>query len=185
MNSSKSILIHFAEGFEEIEAITPVDVLRRAGFDVKMVSVTGNLDVKGTHDIVIHTDILIEDADYERADLIILPGGMPGSKNLDNHEGLKQKIMQHYEQDKYIGAICAAPMVLGHLGILKGRKATCYPGFEEHLKRAYVTTEKVEVSEKIITARGLGAALNFSLKLVELLAGKDKAKQLAEQMIVS
>ena len=185
MNSPKSILIYFAEGFEEIEAITPVDVLRRAGFDVKMVSVTGNLDVKGAHDIIVHTDLLFEDADYEEADLIILPGGMPGSKNLDEHEDLKQKIMQHYEKNKYIGAICAAPMVLGHLGLLKGRRATCFPGFEEHLKRAYVTTEKVEVSEKITTARGPGAAMDFSLKLVEILAGKDKAKQLADRMIVS
>ncbi|MBN1187341.1 MAG: DJ-1/PfpI family protein [Bacteroidales bacterium] len=184
MNSSKTIFIHFAEGFEEVEALTPVDVLRRAGMEIKMISITGVLDVKGAHGIIVHTDALFEEIDYDTGDMIILPGGMPGSSNLDNHENLKEQIIKYYEQGKYIAAICAAPMVFGHLGLLKGRRATCYPGFEEHLKRAYVTTEKVEVSENVITARGMGVAIDFSLKLVELLSGKEKAKELAEKMIV-
>ena len=120
----KKIFIHLADGFEEVEAITPVDVLRRAGCEVVIVSVTGKKEVRGAHGITVLADRLFEESDYEHADMILLPGGQPGSDNLNRHEGLKKQIIVFHEQDKMIAAICAAPLVLGSAGVLKGKKAT-------------------------------------------------------------
>ena len=114
-----SVAVHLAEGFEEIEAVAIIDVLRRAGFDVKTISVTGKKEVSGSHQIKILSDELFENIDYETIDMIILPGGMPGSKNLNEHAGLREQILNFNEKGKYLGAICAAPLVFGNLGILK------------------------------------------------------------------
>ena len=127
-----TVYAFFADGFEEIEAFTTVDTLRRAGLDVKIVSVTPGEIVIGAHDISILCDVNFVNCDFSNADLLFLPGGMPGTATLDQHIGLGKQLLKQAEQNKPIAAICAAPMVLGKLGLLKGRKATCYPGFESY-----------------------------------------------------
>ena len=179
----KKVLIHFATGFEEIEAITPVDVLRRAGCEVITVSVTGKKEVTSARKVPILADRLFEEIDYEQADIIVLPGGQPGSDNLNRHEGLKKQIKTFHEKGKILAAICAAPLVLGSTGILKGRKATCYPGVESQLEGATITGNAVEVDGNVITAKGPGVALKFSLTLVEKLVGKVKADEIKKDMI--
>lgn len=178
------ILVHFAEGFEEIEAITIVDVLRRADIPVKMVSVTGQLTVEGSHGIRVQTDVLFEQADYESAIMLVLPGGLPGAHNLKAHKGLEEKLLAFKNEGKWIGAICAAPYVLGELGVLKGEKATCYPGFEAHLKGAHKVDESAVISGKIITGSGAGPAMRFALKIVEAIKGANLASSLAQKMLV-
>jgi len=180
----KKIAVHLAEGFEEIEAISIIDVLRRAELNVTVVSVIENLQVTGSHGIRVVADKLFSDVNYDLVDMIILPGGMPGATNLNNHLGLREQILNFQDNKKLLGAICAAPLVFGNLGILKHIKATCYPGFENQLHGAIVTSENVEVSENIITAKGAGVAIDFALKIVELLKGKELATKLAQKMIV-
>lgn len=180
----KKIFIHLAEGFEEIEALTPVDVLRRAGCEVQMVSVSGNMLVHSSRNVGVQADILFENANYSEADMLVLPGGMPGSKNLDLHEGLKEKLLQADRNGKWIAAICAAPMVLGHLGLLQGKKATCYPGNEKDLIGATSTGKAVEIDDNFITGKGAGSSIKFSLALVEVLIGKEKAQEIKSKMMV-
>jgi protein deglycase len=180
----KKAFVHFAEGFEEIEALTVVDVLRRAEIPALMVSVSGKLMVSGSHGIQIQTDTLFEDADYSEADILILPGGMPGSKNLNSHSGLKEKLKAFDDKGMKLAAICAAPMVLGQLNILKGKKAVCFPGFEKDLLGATVLYEPAVKSENVITGRGVGAALDFALEIVSELKGRDAADNLAKAMLV-
>ncbi len=180
----KKVLVHLANGFEEIEAITPVDVLRRAGCEVVTVSVTGKNEVTSRRGITVLADQLFKDADYDHADMILLPGGQPGADNLNKHEGLKKQILTYNEQGKMIAAICAAPLVLGSTGILKGRKATCFPGTEPQLTGATCTGNAVEVDGNIVTGKGPGVALKFSLRLTELLVGRAKADELRKAMIV-
>lgn len=181
----KNIAVHLADGFEEIEAVNIIDVLRRAELNVTAISVTGNLEVKGSHGIRIITDQLFDDVNYEFIDMIILPGGMPGSANLNEHLGLREQILNFNENKKLLGAICAAPMVFGNLGILKNKKATCYPGFENQLHGAIVTNENIELSDNIITGKGAGVAIDFALKIAEILKGKTLAEKLAEKMIAA
>jgi 4-methyl-5(b-hydroxyethyl)-thiazole monophosphate biosynthesis len=180
----KKVLIHFADGFEEIEAITPIDVLRRAGCEVVTVSVTGNSEVTSTRGVTLLADKHFVEADYEEAEMIILPGGQPGANNLNKHEGLKKQIQLFQEKRKFIAAICAAPLVLGSTGILRGRKATCYPGVEPQLTGATCTGKGVERDGHIITGKGPGFALDFSLMLAEVLAGKDKANEVRKAMLI-
>ena len=180
----KNIAVHLAEGFEEIEAVSIIDVLRRAEMDVRVVSVTEKLEVTGSHGIKIIADHLFNSIDYELIDMIILPGGMPGASNLNNHLGLREQILNFYDNKKLLGAICAAPLVFGSLGILKNINATCYPGFESELHGAIVTGENIEVADNVITAKGAGVAIDFALKIVELLKGKELAIKLAQKMIV-
>jgi 4-methyl-5(b-hydroxyethyl)-thiazole monophosphate biosynthesis len=180
----KKAFIHLANGFEEIEALTIVDVLRRAGVPSKMVSVTGKRVVIGAHDIAVKADVLFEEADYEEAEILILPGGMPGAKNLDNHKGLQEKLKSFSTSGKKLAAICAAPLVFGHLGLLNKKKASCYPGFEKELAGAEVSYDAVSVADNITTSRGPGTALDFALTLVEQLKGKEKADELARGMLV-
>jgi len=178
----KKILVYLTEGFEEVEAITPVDILRRAGFEVTMVSITGNKTVTGSHGIAIQADMLFEQSDSTKADMIVLPGG-PGAKNLDNHEGLKAQIKQFNHHGKPLAAICAAPMILAHLGILRGKNVTCYPGTEIHLEGSRITGQAVEVDGTIITGKGLGAAVKFGLAIVEYFSGKEVADALAKKIV--
>ena len=179
----KKVLIPLAEGFEEIEAISIVDVLRRAEINVTIVSVTGKIDVNGSHQIRIRADELFENINFSTMDMIVLPGGMPGSKNLNLHEGLKRKILEFNNAGKPIGAICAAPMVLGHLGLLRNRKSTCYPGFETYLTGAEITGDSTTLSGNIITGKGAGVAILFALKIVEMLKGRESAITLAETLL--
>lgn len=180
----KKAFVHIAEGFEEIEALTIVDVLRRADIPVEMVSVTGHRQVTGAHGIRIIADVVFEDVDYNESAIVILPGGMPGSKNLQEHRGLAEVLTKKAALGEPIAAICAAPMVIGSLGILKGKQAVCYPGFEKFLSGAEVKQIPALKSDNIITGRGPGAALNFSLEIVKMLKGKALADQLAQGMIV-
>jgi 4-methyl-5(b-hydroxyethyl)-thiazole monophosphate biosynthesis len=181
----KKIAVILADGFEEIEAISIIDVLRRAEFDVTIISTTEKVEVTGSHNIIILADKLFEDVSYELFDMLILPGGMPGARNLNEHAGLRKQILNFFEQNKWLGAICAAPLVFGNLGILKNKKATCYPGYESQLHGAVVTAEETEVSGKIITGKGAGVAIQFALKIVEKTKGEQFATELARKMIIS
>lgn len=180
----KRAFVHFAEGFEEIEAITIIDVLRRAGIPTEMISITGKLGVTGAHDITVHTDMLFEEVDYSEAEILILPGGLPGANNLNAHDGLKKKLLEFYNEGKPVAAICAAPLVLGGLNILQNKEAACYPGFENKLLGATISEQPAIKSGNVITGRGPGAALNFSLEIVAELKGKQLADQLSQGMLV-
>ena len=174
------VFVHLAEGFEEIEAITIVDLLRRANIEVKTVSVSSEKSVVGSHGIKIVADLLFEEASYDKCSMIVLPGGMPGAKNLDEHNGLGDKIIEFNNQGKWLAAICAAPLVLGHMGVLLGRDAVCYPGFEEELQGAEVKYDDVCIYENIITSRGPSTAISFALELIEVLSDeyeKDRIKK--------
>ena len=179
----KIIAVHLAEGFEETEAISIVDILRRATIEVIVVSVTGKLEVTGAHHIKVIADKLFEDVDYKDLFMIVLPGGMPGAANLEAHAGLKNQIKQFNQQNRLLAAICAAPMVLGNLGILKGKQAVSYPGFEKYLKDAEVLTVSVVESGNVITGRGIGTALEFALKIVEKAVSAEKAKLIGQQIL--
>ena len=178
------VFIQLAEGFEEIEAVTIIDVLRRAEIEVITVSITGKSFVRGAHNIVIQADTLFEDVNFDDGSMIILPGGMPGAKNLNEHKGLKNQILAYESSGKFLGAICAAPMVFGNLSIFKGRKAVCYPGFEKYINDADIQKIPFVVDERIITGRGVGAALKFSLEIVKIVKGVDIAERLRQAMLV-
>ena len=181
----KSIYVHLADGFEEIEAVTIIDVLRRSGLDVVTVSISDNLMVTGAHKIGVNADILFRNADYKQAEMIVLPGGMPGAKNLSEHEGLNAQIRKFFEEDRLLGAICAAPMVLGKLGILKGKKVVCYPGFENYLAGAVIKQDLVITDGNLITGRGPGAAMLFSYEIVRLLKDEQNVANLKETMLAT
>lgn len=179
----KKIAIFFAEGFEEIEALTVVDLCRRAGIDTTMVSVTEKDMVTGSHQITVKMDAMFEKVEFADLDMLVLPGGMPGTKNLEAHAALMGQVDAFYEAGKLVAAICAAPSIFGHRGYLKGKKACCYPGFEVALEGAEVTLDSVAASNNVITSRGMGCAIDFSLKIIEVLCGEEKAEELAKAII--
>ncbi|MBR8536950.1 DJ-1/PfpI family protein [Carboxylicivirga sediminis] len=180
----KKVVLFLAEGFEEVEALTPVDVLRRANIEVTTVSICQSKQVEGAHAITVSADFLFDEISYSNFDALLLPGGMPGTSNLMTHDGLKKVILDFNAHKKLIGAICAAPMILGELGLLAGKKAVCYPGFEKHLKEAIYTKQPVVKDGRYITASGIGSAMKFSLVLVEELIDKDTANRLGQKMLV-
>ncbi|MGN1316627.1 MAG: DJ-1 family glyoxalase III [Acutalibacteraceae bacterium] len=170
------IYVFLAEGFEEIEALAPVDFLLRMGVEVKTVGVSGKF-CRGAHGINVEADILSEDVDLGGSlEGIILPGGMPGAENLNNSADVQRAIDYCFEKGKIIAAICAAPFILGRKGILKGKNATCFPGFEEELDGANVLDEGVVTVGNIVTARGAGVAWEFGAAIGTLLKGQEKAK---------
>jgi 4-methyl-5(b-hydroxyethyl)-thiazole monophosphate biosynthesis len=171
--------VFLADGFEEIEAIVPIDILRRADIEVTTVSVSDNYEVCGAHGISVLADSLFAETDFSNSDLLLLPGGMPGTKHLDEHEGLKKLIQRQADQSKNIAAICAAPSILGKMGLLQGKEAICYPGFENQLHGALVSTSSVVQSGFITTAKGPGAAVDFALHLVGVLKGNDVMNQIS------
>ena len=179
-----TVYAFFADGFEEIEAFTAVDVLRRAGMNVEIVSVTPDEIVVGAHDVSLLCDKNYDNCDFFDAELLLLPGGMPGAATLGKHAGLCRLLQDFAAKNKPIAAICAAPMVLGKLGLLKGKKATCYPSFEQYLDGAECTDEAVVRDGNIVTAKGPGAAMEFALTIVEMLDGKEKVNELVEAMCV-
>lgn len=158
-------------GFEEIEALTTVDLLRRAGVELTTVAIRGNIQVTGAHKIIVHADRLFEDCNFADAEMLILPGG---AAHLENHEALCNLLKKHNAEDKLIAAICYAPSVLGRLGILEGKQATCYPGFELFLGESYIGGLVVE-SKNIITAKGPGLSSDFAFCIIEKLKGSEVA----------
>ncbi len=172
--------IFLADGFEEVEGLAAVDVLRRGGVEVVMVSMNRSNCIKGSHNIGILCDSVFEDCVFDDGDMVILPGGLHGTNALMAHDGLRDVLYTYRDEEKFIAAICAAPSVLGMNGILKGKKATCYPGFEDKLLGAEVLTDKVVCDGSIITGKGMGPAVEFGLKLLEVLEGTDISKKVAD-----
>lgn len=178
----KKALLFLTNGFEETEAIVTADILRRGGILVTTVSVTGEMAVTGSHNITVMADELFEYAD-KQGDMLVLPGG-PGTENFNSHNGLKELIKRYYEDKKWVCAICAAPTVLGKLGILNGKDAVCYPGCEEGMTGANIVDKTVVVSGNVITAKGPGAAMDFGFALVNALLGEEKCEETAKAFIV-
>ena len=177
------IYVFLATGFEDIEAIAPVDIMRRAGLEVQTVSITGESVVTSAHGVGIASDILLSDVDFSGAEMLVLPGGLPGSTNLDACQPLTSAIKRHFEAGRAIAAICAAPLVFGHLGLLQGRRATCYPGVEGELKGATYTAAIVEQDGNIITGKGPAAAFEFGYTIVDFFLGEGASMPLRQGMI--
>ena len=176
------VLIFLADGFEMIEALTPCDILRRAGLDVRLVSLSDDKKATSTHKVTVTTDMTLAEVDANAIDMLILPGGMPGAENLYASEKLLALVKKQAKEKKPLAAICAAPFILGRLGILKGHKATCYPGFEEELVGAFVSPGGVVRDGNLLTAKGMGVSLPFALEAVAMLCGEDKARAIAAQV---
>lgn len=181
----KTICVFLAEGFEEVEALTVVDVLRRAGLAVKTVSVPGTQVVTGAHGIPVLADEAIGNLQEDDVEMIVLPGGLPGATNLDAHEGLSRMVNSFAAAGKPLAAICAAPLVFGNRGLLDGRKATCYPGFEKYLGKADYTAAMVETDGNFITGKGPGAAMAFAFAIAEKYVGAAKVSELKQGMIIA
>ena len=170
------------DGFEPSEAIVPIDFMRRAQFDVTVVSLKDDLMVSGSQGITLKADVLFKDVkSFDDAQLLFLPGG-PGTRTYLEHDELKSVVMAHFAAGRKLAAICAAPMIYGSYGILKGQSATCYPGFEQYLEGATFLHQSVVVSGQFITAAGAGAAVYLGFKLVEALAGKELALKVRQQV---
>lgn len=176
------VVVMLAEGFEEIEGLTVVDLLRRAEVEVNMVSITGNLFVTGSHNITVKADTLLEEELFNEADMIVLPGGMPGTKHLGEHQKVISLLKEFYEKDKHIAAICAAPSILGLNGLLKGKKATSFPSFRDTLLEATVVDENSIIDGKIITSKGMGTAIDFSLDLIRILKDKETSDNIGKSI---
>ena len=180
----KKAYLFLATGFEEIEAVATIDVLRRGGVELITVSITGKRMVVGAHQIPVTADILFEEADFSDGDAFILPGGGPGSQMLNKHEALKQLLVQQNEQNKWIAAICAAPLVLGGLGMLKGKKAICYPGIEPMLTGAILINLPTVTDGNIITGKGPGFAFDFALTVLTALHGQEVAANVFDDLLL-
>ena len=170
-----------ANGFEEIEALAPVDILRRGGIEVKTVSITGSEYAESSHGITIKADLVFE-KDFSDADLLLLPGGMPGATNLNEHQGVRKALLHQFESGKHVGAICAGPMVLGSLGIVKGKKASCYPGFQKYLTGATYTAKLVEHDGNVITGEGPAATLPYAYHILSYFIGEEKTREIEQGM---
>lgn len=174
------VTVFLAEGFEEVEALTPIDLLRRSGAEVTVVGVTGKT-VAGSHGIPVVTDCELSGHDCSAADMLVLPGGMPGTKHLYESAEVCRAVRDAAADGRYIAAICAAPsIVFGGLGLLNGKKATCYPGMEGGMTGAQPVDAACVVDGKIITGRGAGAAMDFALTLCEVLYGREQAVEMAK-----
>ncbi len=179
----RKVAVLLADGFEEIEALTVVDILRRASIYVDTVSVTEEPYVSGAHGIKVQTEDLFDEVNFVKFDMIVLPGGQPGTSNLFDHQGVKRTIKDFVLTGKYVAAICAAPGILGRMGLLKDRRAVCYPSVEDKMDGAKLEKIPVVQDGNIITSRGMGTAIDFALKLTEILADKEKADEIAKSII--
>ncbi len=180
------IYFYVAQGFEETEMIYPLDLCRRAGLEAKTVSVTTDKAVTGSHGITVTADMTVFDAEYnhEGADAVVLPGGMPGTLNLEKSEAVQKAIRSAFENGRFLCAICAAPLVLGKAGLLKGKKAVCYPGFEKYLTGAENVPDKCVRDGKVITAVGAGAAHLFGLEIISALASQEEAENIKNAILL-
>lgn len=178
----KEVYVFLTAGFEEIEALGTIDILRRADINVKSVSLDKEKQVIASHGIPVIADLLFDEVNFGNAEMLIIPGGTP---RFNDHEGLRKQVKTFVESGKNVAAICAAPMVLGTLGLLKGKKATAYPGFEQYLEGANIDkSATVVVDGNIITGRGPGFTMNFALELVNILKGEAKKTEVAKQLLL-
>lgn len=178
-----NVYVFLANGFEEIEAGTPVDILRRAGINVEMVSIDDTEYVTGARGIAFKADRKFSEIDKEWADILVLPGGMPGTTNLLEFAPLMELVNEYNEKGKRIAAICAAPTIFGKLGLLNGKKACCYPGMEGDLACADASSESVITDGNITTSRGMGTAIDFALELLTILTNKEIADDMASKVV--
>lgn len=178
----KTIFVFLADGFEDIEALGTVDILRRAGLNVLTVSIMSRETVLSSSRIPVVADALFEEVDCADADMLVLPGGMPGSTNLRDCHSLQDALKEHNAAGKWIAAICAAPMVLGNIGLLNGKKATCYPGCQNTMKGAEYTQELCTIDGNIITGEGPAAVFPFAYTLVDILLGSNASAPFQEGM---
>ena len=175
--------IFFAKGYEEIEALTVVDICRRAGVEAVMVSVDETPSVESSHGVVVKMDAMLSEVDFDSFDILVLPGGMPGTLNLEACGPLMEQLDRFYESGRWVAAICAAPQIFGHRGYLKGRRATSFPAMEKELDGAVVTHGAAEADGNVITGRGMGCAIDFSLKIIEKLISGEAAAEVAEKIV--
>lgn len=181
---SKKIYVFLAQGFEITEALATVDVLRRAKLDTQTVSITSSLDVESSNGITVKADTLFSDIDASTADMLLLPGGMPGTLNLEAFKPLTDLVASFHKEGKFLAAICAAPSIFGHLGLLKGKEAICYPGFENELEGAKLSSRSVVRDGNIITAKGMGVSCGFALEIIKALLDDETADQVTESAII-
>lgn len=179
----KTAYLFLATGFEEVEALTVVDILRRGNVDCKTVSVMGDYDVTSSHMVTVRADLLFDEKDMNDGDMLILPGGIPGTPNLKAHKGLNELILNYKNAGKYLAAVCAAPTVYGEMGLLEGKNATCYPGMEDGLTGANKLTDKVVQDGQFVTSRGMGTCIDFGLKLLSLLSDEKLADDVAAKIV--
>lgn len=183
MMSNEKVGMMVANGYEEIEMLTVVDVLRRAGMTCDIISVTGERKLTSSHKVTVEADLKYEEADFDSYDALVIPGGMPGTINLGEHGGVCEQLKKAHEAGKLIAAICAAPTVFGKLGLLEGKKAICYPGLEDQLTGAIVTCEPAVRDGNIITSRGMGTAIDFALAILAYYEGQEAAAEMAEKIV--
>lgn len=182
MNTS---FLFLAEGFEEVEALSVVDIMRRAGLPVTTVSISSTLQVKGAHNITVTADAIYSDTDFNNANWLILPGGMPGASNLAAHADLCKLLKAHNAKGGNVAAICASPaVVLAPLGILDGKRAICYPGFEKAMSLSKIGGSPVETDGNIVTANGPATATLFALAIVVHTLGEPAARDIAEGLLL-
>ena len=178
------VYMFLAEGFEEIEALCPLDLMRRANIDVTTVGI-GSSQITGAHGIRVCADIADNEFKFENVDMIFLPGGMPGTLNLATSKTVIGAVERAAKKNIYIAAICAAPSILGDMGILRGKEAICYPGFEDRLTGAVISDKKVVLDGNVLTAAGMGAALDMGLRIVEIFRGKEYSDSLRKAVIAN
>lgn len=180
---SKKVGMMVADGYEEVEMLTVVDLLRRAGMTCDIISVTGKKELTSSHKVTVIADLMYEEADFGSYDALAIPGGMPGTINLGAHAGVCEQLKKACAEGKLIAAICAAPTVFGKLGLLNGKRAICYPGMEDQLTGADVTYEPAVRDGNIITSRGMGTAIDFGLAILAYFEGEEAAAALAEKIV--
>lgn len=183
VSMNKKVYIFLADGFEDIEGLTVVDLMRRADIDIKTVSIKKSKEITTSHGITMLTDLTFAETDFTDANMLVLPGGMPGTKYLEEYKPLTELLTDFYQNGGKVAAICAAPGIFERLGFLKGRNATSYPSVMEQLKSARTSLEPVVVDGNVTTSRGLGTAIDFSLSLIGQLEGSAKAEEIAESVV--
>lgn len=176
------LAVFMVDGFEEIEALTVVDLARRAGIEVDVISAMADCIVCGSHKIPVVCDMHISDVEKDVYDMVVLPGG-PGHRALEENSVVMDMVDTYFAKGKFVAAICAAPSILGKRGILNGKKACCFPSFEKYLEGAEVSFDKVCVDGNVITSRGMGTAMDFAIAIVEALEGKEKALEKAKEIV--
>lgn len=180
---AKKVCVFLADGFEEIEGLTVVDLLRRAGIEVTTASIMGDLMIHGSHGINVKADTSFTDVNFEEMDMVVLPGGLRGMQNLKAHAGVRDVLLDYDKKGKWIAAVCASPTVFGAFGLLNGRKATCYPGMEGELTGADYVVEPVVIDSHVMTSRGMGTTIDFALAQIRVLLGEEKAVEIGRQIV--